>query len=354
MRRMDLLVDDFDYPLPQRCIAQAPLERRDRSRLMVLSRAGDVAHHIFHDLPRLLRAGDLLVLNDTRVIPARFEARRASGGRVEGLFVALRPQGNWEVMLRGAGSCTAGQELSIADCRVRLRLVENLGQGHWLVCPQEPTDAFELLQRVGQTPLPPYIRRKADPGDRGRYQTVYAGPPGAVAAPTAGLHFTAELLTELERAGVGACRLTLHVGPGTFLPVKCPKVNDHHMHAERYELTAWCAEAINAARREGRRVVAVGTTSLRVLETLARLRPGEALEPAAGWTDIFIYPPANVTGADALVTNFHLPRSTLMMLVSAFVCPGGMGGIKIIRDAYAQAVEAGYRFFSYGDAMLIA
>ena len=367
-----LNIHDFDFPLDQELVAQRPLEQRDLSGLMVLTRStGAVGHRAFSQLPRLLRPGDVLVVNDTRVIRARFSARRKTGGRIEGLFLRQHATGSWEVMLKNAGRCRGGQRLSLEGSdSVELELGEDLGQGRWNVRVFPPLEAVEILERVGQTPLPPYIRR-ADTGleaeDRDRYQTVYAASAGAVAAPTAGLHFTAALLEELSSAGVQIVRLTLHVGPGTFLPVKVDDIAQHKMHSEWYDLPASTAEAITAARRQGRRIVAVGTTSVRVLETVAaRQRTGASpqdhanpaptwrgLEPASGWTDIFIYPPYRFQVVDALITNFHLPRSTLLMLVAAFCSPGTTDGIRMILAAYRQAVEMKYRFFSYGDAMLI-
>ena len=359
---MAVETNDFDFHLPGELIAQQPADRRDASRLLVLDRAtGGLAHRAFADLPDQLQRGDLLVLNDTRVIPARFFCRRATGGRIEGLFLRELPGSEWEVMLKGASRCRPGESLSLDGANnVKLTLIENCGAGQWrlMVAPAAP--AVELLERVGQTPLPPYIRR-ADASqealDRPRYQTVYADRPGAVAAPTAGLHFTDEVFARLSDRGVETTRLTLHVGAGTFLPVTADRLADHEMHAEWYDLPAAVAEAVSSARAAGRRVIAVGTTSVRLLETVARdQRPADRrqpLLPATGWTDIFIYPPADFLAVDALITNFHLPRSTLLMLVAALCSPGSTAGIATILAAYAEAVRQEYRFFSYGDAMLI-
>jgi len=371
---------DFDYPLDEALIAQEPLPQRDLSRLMVLRLAGgDLEHRVFADLPTLLRKGDVLVLNETAVIPARFACRRRTGGRIEGLFLRESGAGEWEVMLAGAGRCKAGEELDFAKegdadgqrtgrMPMRrmgetpmphgLRLVENLGGGRWRVAAEPKAGAMEVLSRVGQSPLPPYIRRRGrekEGLDHDRYQTVYAAVPGAVAAPTAGLHFTPDVFRRLEEAGVGTVRLALHVGPGTFLPVKVEDLSQHRMHSEWYDLSAAAAAALNAARREGRRIVAVGTTSLRVLETVAGVAtsPTAPFTPRSGWTDLFVYPPHEFRGADALITNFHLPRSTLLMLVAAFCSPGRTDGIDLIRRAYAEAARLRYRFYSYGDAMLI-
>ncbi len=359
---MALTTRDFDFDLPAELIAQQPLDERDQSRLMHLTRTSGVASdHRFADLPGLLEPGDLLVLNDTRVIPARFFMHRASGGKLEGLFLQDMGDGTWQAMLRNAGRCKVGERLSVDGADdVSLVLVENLGKGRWLLRCEPACEPVTLLDRVGQTPLPPYIRRPdaaQESADRPRYQTVYADRPGAVAAPTAGLHFTPELFDALAQRDISAARVTLHVGLGTFLPVKADDLTDHDMHSEWYDLSAGAAEAISGARRTGRRIVAVGTTAVRVLETVARdQQPSDRtspLAPASGWTDIFLYPPAEFGVVDALITNFHLPQSTLVMLVAALCDPGGSAGTAMILDAYRQAVAREYRFFSYGDAMLI-
>jgi len=359
---MPVETGDFNFHLPSELVAQQPADRRDASRMLVLDRStGELAHRVFTDLPDQLQSGDLLVLNDTRVIPARFFCRRRTGGRIEGLFLCERPGGEWEVMLKGAGRCRPGEPLSLLGAEdVQLTLAENCGAGQWRLTVAPAIPAVELLERVGQTPLPPYIRRpdaSQEGLDRPRYQTVYADRPGAVAAPTAGLHFTDEVFARLADRGVETTRLTLHVGAGTFLPVTADSPADHKMHAEWYDLPAAAAEAVSSARAAGRRVIAVGTTSVRLLEAVARdqrLADGRRpLRPTTGWTDIFLYPPAEFLAVDALVTNFHLPRSTLLMLVAAFCSPGDTAGIATILDAYAEAVRQEYRFFSYGDAMLI-
>jgi S-adenosylmethionine:tRNA ribosyltransferase-isomerase len=390
---------DFDYPLDESLIAQQPLERRDESRLMVLDRAtGRLGRRVFRELPAILRRGDLLVVNRTRVVPARFFCRRRSGAKIEGLFLRQRQPGEWEALLKGAGRCRLGEELVLeppaggnsppaCDASVKtspqpaetcLRLEENLGAGDWRVAVSPRQEALAVLARYGATPLPPYIRRLGaaqDSLDRPRYQTVYATEPGAVAAPTAGLHFTPELLDRLGGSGIELAPLTLHVGPGTFLPVKVNDLSQHHMHSEWYDLPAGTADALEAARKDGRRIVAVGTTSLRVLETVAKMTGngeqgtfscgagGDPVSPGrhnaapfaarSGWTDLFVYPPHEFRSADALITNFHLPRSTLLMLVAAFASPGRTDGIETIRRAYAEAQRLRYRFYSYGDAMLI-
>jgi len=358
---MALTPRDFEYSLPPELIAQQPIARRDRSRLMVLQRPeGGVRHRVFADLPGLLRPGDLLVLNDTRVVPARFYGRRRTGGRIEGLFLREPEPGRWAVLLRNAGRCRAGEEIDLVGADgVTLRLLEAGGKGHWTVSPRPERPAAEILGEAGHTPLPPYIRRRPDePGaaevevaDRGRYQTVYAARDGAVAAPTAGLHFTEEVFAGLAERGVETLRVTLHVGLGTFAPVKAETLAEHNMHAEWYELTDEAAARLNEARRAGRRIVAAGTTSVRVLETAAD--PAGRFAPAMGWTKLFLYPPATFRAVGALITNFHLPRSTLLMLVAAFCAPGTVDGVGMILKAYAEAVRLRYRFYSYGDAMLI-
>ncbi|MDY6914608.1 MAG: tRNA preQ1(34) S-adenosylmethionine ribosyltransferase-isomerase QueA [Planctomycetota bacterium] len=361
---MVLRLSDFDYPLDAEYIAQQPLSHRDHSRLMTLSRAdGSLGHHVFAELPTLLKAGDLLVLNDTRVLPARFNCRRASGARIEGLFLREPQTACWEVLLKNAGRCKVGQTLDVsADEPLRMQLLENLGRGRWLLAVHPPAPAVDILDRIGATPLPPYIRRDGDgheTADRRRYQTVYAARPGAVAAPTAGLHFTSNLFDSLRAAGVESTCVTLHVALGTFAPVEAENVASHHMHAEWYELPGPAADQLNAARAAGRRIVAVGTTAVRVLETAAARsgsqpqQPYQGFRSESGWTDLFIHPPAKFRAVDAMITNFHLPRSTLLMLVAAFCSPGETGGVKIILDAYAEAIRRRYRFYSYGDAMLI-
>lgn len=352
---MALTTADFDYDLPPGRIAQRPMTPRDASRLMVLDRrTGCRNHHVFKDLPNLLGAGELLVVNDTRVVPARFECRRQTGGRIEGLFLRELSPGRWEVMLKGAGRRKPGEGLSFpADPRLRATLAARSGAGIWQLALSPAAGALELLERIGKTPLPPYIHRPgpmADREDRQAYQTVYASSPGAVAAPTAGLHFTEGVLDAVRARGVGLVRVTLHVGLGTFAPVKAERIARHRMHAEYYRLGAAAAEAVSAAKREQRRVVAVGSTSVRVLEAAAAARP---LAAGGGWTDLFLYPPAEFRIVDALLTNFHLPRSTLLMLVAAFCSPGRTDGVRMILEAYREAVEKGYRFYSYGDAMLI-
>ncbi|MBI4577809.1 MAG: tRNA preQ1(34) S-adenosylmethionine ribosyltransferase-isomerase QueA [Planctomycetes bacterium] len=340
--------EDLDYDLPADLIAQSPLPGREASRLLVLDRGGPpgvVTHARVSDLPSLLSPGDLLVLNDTRVLPARLEARRASGGWVGLLLVAPRLDGSWEALARPTRRLHPGEVLRVAGVEA-LRLAECLGHGLWRLEGVGGADPLEVASVHGRVPLPPYIRRSrgADPRDaedRERYQTVYALHPGAVAAPTAGFHFTAGLLEALALRGVGTAFLTLHVGPGTFRPVSTPRLEDHRMHAEAYRVPAATREAVARTRLAGARVVAVGTTVTRTLEAVA------AGAPLEGETTLFILEPFCFQAVDALVTNFHLPRSTLLALVAAFA------GRERVLEAYRLAVEARYRFYSYGDAMLI-
>ncbi|HUW83090.1 MAG TPA: tRNA preQ1(34) S-adenosylmethionine ribosyltransferase-isomerase QueA [Phycisphaerae bacterium] len=341
---------DLQYHLPPELVAQTPIEPRDASRLLVLERStGRLTHTHFRELPRMLRAGDALVLNQTRVVPARFFARRTTGGLVEGLFLSLAAEGCWLALLKAAGSLRPGEKLHFQDAPWAFVLVEPRGQGQWLVRPDVDLPGYTILERVGRTPLPPYIKRSHDDPregqDSGRYQTVYADQPGAVAAPTAGLHFTGELLDELTALGVGIARLTLHVGLGTFKPVTTECLQEHHMHSELYELPASAAEQINRGRASGGRIVCVGTTTVRTLETCAAA--DGSVHPGTGETDLFIYPPYRFKAVDVLLTNFHLPGSTLLALVFAFA------GREATLAAYQQAIDRRYRFYSYGDAMLI-
>ena len=348
---MALRISDFDYPLDPERIAQRPPERRDVSRLMVLQRRDRTrAHHVFRDLPELLRPGDLLVLNDTRVIPARFFCRRATGGKIEGLFLREPGPGRWDVLLKNAGRCGEGEVLALAGAEpaVALELLSRGGEGTWLVGVRPPLPA-EVTMRLRH--YPDDRPSDSEGEDRRRYQTVYAARDGAVAAPTAGLHFTRPILDDLAARGIDAVRVTLHVGLGTFAPVKVEDLAEHVMHREWYELPAAGASDLNAARAAGRRIVAVGTTSVRVLETA--VDEAGLFTPRSGWTDLFLYPPAAFHAVDAMITNFHLPRSTLLMLVAAFCSPGRSDGLAMILDAYDEAVRREYRFYSYGDAMLI-
>ena len=342
--------DEFDYMLPDELIAQKPTARRDRSRLMVLHRqTGAMEHHHFHDLPRFLKAGDLLVINETRVLPARFFARRKTGGKVEGLFLLETAPGQWEFMLRTRGKLQEEESLAL-DANVQLKLTKRLGDGRWVgnvtkAPPSGPAEpAATVLQRIGHTPLPPYVQCRQGEGsdDRQRYQTVYARRAGAVAAPTAGLHFTTELLDSLAEAGIDIARITLHVGAGTFRPIRTERIEDHRMHREWYEVGAVAARKIRSAKDEGRRIVAVGTTTVRTLETFTKQDGVET-----GWTDLYIRPGFEFQLTGAMVTNFHLPRTSLLVMISAFAGRGPL------LSAYQEAIRRRYRFYSFGDAMLI-
>jgi S-adenosylmethionine:tRNA ribosyltransferase-isomerase len=340
-----LRVEDFDYNLPQELIAQEPIPNRDQARLLVVHRGEDrLEHRIFRDLLGYLRPGDVLVLNNSRVLPARIYARRArTGGRVETFL--LRPLGGdrWEVLVRPGRRAPVGEELLYGNGELQGKVIATTDTGGRIIEFSYQGSFREHLQRLGEVPLPPYIHKKLT--DPERYQTVYASREGSVSAPTAGLHFTRDFLREIAELGVQVCYLTLHVGLGTFRPVKAETVEEHKMHSEHYEITPQVAEAVNSARREGRRVIAVGTTVVRTLESAAS--EAGLLSPGEGWTDLFIYPGYEFKLVDAMVTNFHLPRSTLLMLVSAFA------GREKILAAYREAIREGYRFFSFGDAMLI-
>lgn len=348
---------ELQYELPPELITQKPADRRDASRLLVLDRsAGALRHEAFASLPRLLPDKALLVMNDTRVLPARLYMARRSGGRVEGLFLQENEAGTWEIMLTGSGRLKNGEELQIDGSARRLRLTKCVEAGTWLAEPIPGGPAVDILAECGHPPLPPYIRRgkpdSANAGtderenqDRERYQTVYARQPGAVAAPTAGLHFTPELLNALRTTGIETTFVTLHVGVGTFAPIRCDDLAGHQMHAEWYDCPAATAEAINAARAQGRPIVAVGTTSVRVLETCAD--ESGHVAAGSGWTRLFIYPPHRFRVVDHMVTNFHLPGSTLLAMLFAFA------GREAILNAYNEAIRERYRFYSYGDAMLV-
>jgi S-adenosylmethionine:tRNA ribosyltransferase-isomerase len=341
-------ISDFDYELPAGRIAQEPLAERDASRLMLLRRAGALEHRAFRELPQLLSPGDLLVLNRSRVVPARLLGRRAGGGAAEALLLTRHAPDEWDALVRPGDRLKPGSRITVSeqlvlhvtsgpladDGRRRLRL-ETVG-----------LDPDQAIARLGHVPLPPYIRRPDDEADRERYQTVYAREPGSVAAPTAGLHFSDELLGRLAARGIGRAELVLHVGPGTFRPVTAARVEEHRIEPEPFSIPAETAEAIGRTRAAGGRVVAVGTTTVRALETAADSAGG--VTPGAGESGLVILPGRRFRVVDALVTNFHLPRSSLLLLVAAFA------GRERVLGAYAEAVRAGYRFYSYGDAMLLA
>lgn len=337
---------DFYYDLPPELIAQDPLEDRSSSRLMMLDKdTGAVSHHIFREIEDYLHPGDCLVLNDTKVIPARLLGEReGTGGHVEVLLLKRRQGDVWETLVKPGKKCKPGARLSFGDGLLKAEVLETVEEGNRLIHFEYEGIFEEILDRLGEMPLPPYITHKLQ--DKNRYQTVYAKYEGSAAAPTAGLHFTRELLERIETKGVQVVFVTLHVGLGTFRPVKEENVLDHHMHSEYYQISAEAAERINDTKAVGGRVICVGTTACRTLESAAddsgRVRPG------SGNTEIFIYPGYRFKVLDALITNFHLPESTLVMLVSA------LAGREHVLNAYAEAVRERYRFFSFGDAMLIS
>jgi S-adenosylmethionine:tRNA ribosyltransferase-isomerase len=341
--------DDLDFHLPAELIAQSPTPDRTASRLLHYRRDDrSISHRRFSDLPQLLRAGDLLVFNDARVVPARFTLAKSTGGRVEGLFLGEDAPGEWRVLLKNVGRGEPRLHLA-AMPQVGVRIVQRLDAGEFRIAVETNKPALILLSCIGRMPLPPYIRRakdadEQDEADKQRYQTVYARVPGAVAAPTAGLHFTDELLERLDERGVMRTFVTLHVGLGTFRPVTADTLEAHDMHAEAYTIPPAAAEAVNAAKKEGRRVIAVGTTSARVLESQPADEP---LVARTAQTSIFIYPPYAWKHVDAMITNFHLPRSTLIAMIAALV------GLEEQRRIYGVAIDEKYRFFSYGDAMFV-
>ncbi|MEO6184345.1 MAG: tRNA preQ1(34) S-adenosylmethionine ribosyltransferase-isomerase QueA [Verrucomicrobiota bacterium] len=351
---------DFYYVLPPELIAQMPVTERDHSRMLVLNRrTNDLEHRHFCDLPDYLRADDVLVLNNSRVIPARLRGvNAASGGKFEILLTQESGPNVWWAMLRPGKRAPIGTQINLLTLNqnkseISATVEEINAEGHRLLRFHGTENIFSELERIGEIPLPPYIERsELLASDRERYQTVYAQAAGSVAAPTAGLHFTPKLLEEIKKRGVEIHYVTLHVGLGTFAPVKAEALSDHVMHEEHFELSTETARAINQAKSERRRVIAVGTTTMRVLESVAEKNAG-ALKESRGQTKIFIYPPYKFEIVDALVTNFHLPCSTLLMLVSAFAAPGETRGRELILSAYQKAMEEKYRFFSYGDAMLI-
>lgn len=335
----------YDYPLKESLIAQAPLADRDQARLLVLHRrTGRIEHRVFSDLVQYLQPSDVLVLNNTRVIQARLQGRKVpGGGKITVLLLReTSVPGRWEALVRG--SVRAGQPIEFGDL-LKGVVREDLGEGRRILELSAEEDLDAILDRVGLPPLPPYIRRDPTPADREGYQTVYASIKGSVAAPTAGLHFTEELLDKIRAQGVTVVPITLHVGRGTFQPVRCEDIREHRMDPEWYEIRPEAAEALQRARRGNSRIVAVGTTAARLLESV--ITEEGRIPPRSGWTDLFIVPGHSFKNVDALVTNFHHPRSTVLMLVSAFA------GLKNIRRVYAEAMEARYRFLSYGDAMLI-
>ena len=333
---------DFHYDLPQELIAQAPLEKRSASRLLRFDKhSGALADHMFNELPGLLNPGDLLVFNNTRVIPARLFGRKASGGRVEILVERILGEHECLAQVRASKSPKPGGILVLEN---GTELMVTARDGAFFQLQSAGVDLMQQLEQLGHMPLPPYISREDTKGDRDRYQTVYAEIPGAVAAPTAGLHFDDKLLQELPSAGIASATVTLHVGAGTYQPVRADDIEDHHMHAEWLQVPQSTVDQIQTTKKQGGRVIAVGTTAVRSLETAAQ---NGQLQAFSGDSRIFIYPGYSFKVVDAMITNFHLPESTLLMLLSAFA------GHQHTMEAYRHAVEQRYRFFSYGDAMLV-
>jgi S-adenosylmethionine:tRNA ribosyltransferase-isomerase len=352
--------DDFEFDLPPELIAQDPVTQRDRSRLLLLRRnPTSLHHHLFTDLLQLLIPGDVLVINDSRVLAGRLHGiNDSSGGRFEILLLEENQPNNWWAMTKPGRRARPGTVIRLLDqkgCATEITAVtqEVNAEGHRRFQFLNTPNILNELPRLGEVPLPPYIKRRQPRlTDIERYQTVYANDGGSLAAPTAGLHFTSHLIDQLQARGIEVIPVTLHVGLGTFAPVKAGDPEDHIMHEERFLISESAADRLNRARAEQRRIIAVGTTSLRVLETVGRAHAGR-LMPGAGRTRIFIRPPCTFSIVSGLITNFHLPRSTLLMLVCAFATPGETRGCSIVLDAYATAVRERYRFFSYGDAMLI-
>lgn len=341
-----LKVDLFDFHLPEELIAQTPLEQRDASRLMVLNKeTGSVKHHMFHDLLDYVQEGDCLVLNDTRVLPARlFGTKEDTGANIEVLLLKQTQGDTWETLVKPAKRVKEGTVISFGDGRLTAVCKETSDQGGRLLEFNYEGIFYEVLEQLGEMPLPPYIKERLD--DQERYQTVFAREQGSAAAPTAGLHFTEEMLEELKEKGVHIAFLTLHVGLGTFRPVSVDDLEEHDMHSEFYQVSEGTAALLNSVREKGGRIISVGTTSTRTLETIATEHNGKFVA-SSGWTNIFIFPGYEFKAIDGMITNFHLPKSTLIMLVSA------LAGRENVISAYEQAVAEKYRFFSFGDAMLI-
>lgn len=338
-------IKEFYYDLPEELIAQDPLEDRSSSRLMLLAReSGSIDHKKFSDIKNYLKKGDCLVINDTKVIPARlFGIKEDSGAKVEILLLKRLPDDIWEVLVKPGKKCKIGAKLSFGDGILKAEVIDIVDEGNRLIKFEYEGIFEEILDKLGEMPLPPYIKHKLE--DKNRYQTVYAKHEGSAAAPTAGLHFTAELLKEIEKMGVEIARVTLHVGLGTFRPVKEQDILKHHMHSEFYVVSKEAADKINATKKRGDRVICVGTTSCRTIESASD--ENGLLKEKSAWTQIFIYPGYKFKIMDGLITNFHLPESTLLMLISAFAKREN------VMKAYEEAVKEKYRFFSFGDAMFI-
>ena len=337
--------EDFNFDLPEELIAQDPLEDRSSSRLLVLDKeTGKTEHHVFREIIEYLEEGDCLVINDTKVIPARLIGSKiGTDAKIEVLLLKRKENDVWETLVKPGKKAKIGTRISFGDGLLVGEVVDIVEEGNRLIHFEYEGIFEEILDRLGQMPLPPYITHQLE--DKNRYQTVYAKHSGSAAAPTAGLHFTQELLKKIEEKGVQIARVTLHVGLGTFRPVKVDNILEHHMHSEFYQIEEEAAEKINTAKAYGKRVIAVGTTSCRTIESAAK--EDGTIAPVSGWTDIFIYPGYQFKVLDCLITNFHLPESTLVMLVSA------LAGREHVLNAYEEAIKERYRFFSFGDAMFI-
>ena len=343
-------LSDYNYTLPKELIAQQPLENRDDARLLILHRStGKIEHRKFREITEYLYPGDLLVLNDTKVIPALITGKRISGASLELLLTEEIEENQWKVLIKSNAKLKIGEEIYIENNLISAKLLDKAEDGSWLIKFDKKYDVKELLGRIGKMPLPPYIKRNKNKGpsfsfDKERYQTVFAQKEGAIAAPTAGLHFSKNILEKIKKHGVEIGFVTLNVGLGTFLPIKTDDIRDHHMHKEFYECPREIIQKIEKTKEQNRRVIAVGSTSCRVLETIAM---NDKTPQLSDWTNLFIYPPYNFKYVDVLLTNFHLPKTTLLLLVSAFA------GRENIMNAYEIAKNKGYRFFSYGDCMMI-
>jgi S-adenosylmethionine:tRNA ribosyltransferase-isomerase len=338
---------DYDYDLPEQFIAQIPCEPRDQCQLMLLNRkTGKIAHHKFFEISNFLNPADILVLNETKVLPARLLGRKKTGAQIEVLLLKQLDEIHWEALVKPGRRFRKGDSANFGDNELLIHVIDELDEGIRLIETTPGSEQFmQLIGKIGHIPLPPYIKRHDQPDDYQNYQTVYAENAGSVAAPTAGLHFTVEILDAIQKKGIQIVPLTLHVGLGTFRPVEKADIREHRMHAEYYHLSPENADQINRAKAERGRIVAVGTTSVRTLETLARA--DNTIQSGAGWSDLFIYPGYQFKLVDAIITNFHLPKSSLLMMISAFT------SLPILKSAYQQAMAQQYRFFSYGDAMFI-
>ena len=345
----DWKLSSYDYKLPQSLIAQHPAPKRDQSRMLFLERkSGKISNRNFTEIVSLLPESSCLVINNTKVLPARIPGKRQSGGKIEALLIEENNNGDWSAIVRKAGRIKQGERLEFCDGKLLAKAKERLEEGEWLLEFEETERLKERLEDVGLPPLPPYIERRnasdlQNTKDRERYQTCFATEPGAIAAPTAGLHFTPEILTEIENRGIDILEVTLHVGLGTFSSIDQEDIRKHKMHAEFFSVSSQTLRQLQVYQNNNKQMINVGTTSVRVLETLAR----QNFQDSSGWTDIFIYPPCKFKMTDGLLTNFHLPKSTLLLLVSAFC------GREFLLSSYQHAVAEKYRFFSYGDCMFI-